>query len=159
MNEWWETFFDQDYLRIWGQVFTVEVNKKQAEELWTLLDLKVGCRLLDAPCGWGRLSGQLALLGAMVLGVDHSETLLTAAEAQRGELPKERLRYLRHDLRKTLPETGFDVACNIFTSFGYGTEDEDVATFQTLRCALRPVGRVLVETNHREMLCAFISRG
>ena len=44
MNEWWETFFDQDYLRIWGQVFTVEVNKKQAEELWTLLDLKVGCR-------------------------------------------------------------------------------------------------------------------
>jgi 2-polyprenyl-3-methyl-5-hydroxy-6-metoxy-1,4-benzoquinol methylase len=159
VNEWWETFFDQDYLRIWGQVFTVEVNKKQAEELWTLLDLKVGCRLLDAPCGWGRLSGQLALLGAMVLGVDHSETLLTAAEAQRGELPKERLRYLRHDLRKTLPETGFDVACNIFTSFGYGTEDEDVATFQTLRCALRPSGRVLVETNHRDMLCAFISRG
>ena len=159
MNDWWETFFDQDYLRIWGQVLTEEVNTKQAAELWSLLDLKPGCRVLDAPCGWGRLSRRLALLGAMVLGVDQSEILLTAAEAQRGELPTERLRYLRHDLRKTLSETGFDVACNIFTSFGYGTEEEDVATFRTLRGALRPGGRVVVETNHRDMLCAFISRG
>ncbi len=158
MNDWWETFFDQDYLRIWGQIFTDQFNTKQAADLWSLLHLNPGCRVLDAPCGWGRLSRQLALLGATVLGVDQSETLLTAAEAQRGELATERLRYLRHDLRKPLPETGFDVACNIFTSFGYGAENEDVAMFRTLRDALRPGGRVLVETNHRDMLCAFLSR-
>ena len=159
MSDWWETFFDQDYLRIWGQVFTDEVNTRQAAELWSLLGLNPGCRLLDAPCGWGRLSRRLALLGAMVLGVDQSETLLTEAEAQRGDLPMEQLRYLRHDLRKSIPEKGFDVACNIFTSFGYGTEEEDIATFRTLRDALRPGGRVIVETNHRDLMCAFISRG
>ena len=159
MSDWCETFFDQDYLSIWGQVFNDEVNTKQAAELWSLLDLKPGCRLLDAPCGWGRLSRPLAWLGAMVLGVDQSETLLTAAEAQRGELPTEQLRYLRHDLRKSMPESGFDVACNIFTSFGYGTEEEDIATFRTLREALRPGGRVVVETNHRDSMSAFISRG
>jgi SAM-dependent methyltransferase len=159
VNDWWETFFDQDYLKIWGQVFSDEVNTQQGTDLWALLDLNPGCRLLDAPCGWGRLSRHLALLGATVLGVDQSETLLNAAEAQRGELPTERLRYLRHDLRTTLPETGFDVACNIFTSFGYGTEEEDIATFRTLRDALRPGGRVLVETNHRDMFCASLSRG
>ena len=159
MSHWCETFFDQDYLRIWGQVFTDEVNTKQAAELWSLLDLKPGCRLLDAPCGWGRLSRPLALLGAIVLGVDQSETLLTAAEAQRGELPREQLRYLRHDLRQSMPETGFDAACNLFTSFGYGTEEEDVALFRTLREALRPGGRVVVETNHRDSLSAFIARG
>lgn len=144
MTEWWQTFFDQDYLRIWGQIFTEEANAKQALELWSMLDLSAGCRLLDEPCGWGRLSRQLALLGATVLGVDQSETLLTAAEGQRRELPPERLRYLRHDLRNPLPETGFDVACNIFTSFGYGTEEEDVAIFRTLRGAVRPGGRVVV---------------
>jgi len=159
MNEWWKTFFDQEYWRIWQQVFTEESNAKQAADLWSMLDLKPGCRLLDAPCGWGRLSRQLALLGATVLGVDQSETLLSVAESQRGDLPPERLRYLEHDLRKSLPETGFDVACNIFTSFGYGTEEEDVATFRTLRDALRPGGRVLVETNHRDLICAFTSRG
>src|SRR5215472_13788412 len=159
VNDWWKTFFDQDYLRIWEQVFTEEANAKQAAELWSMLDLNPGCRLLDAPCGWGRLSHQLALRGARVVGVDQSETLLNAAEARRGGLPPERLCYLRHDLRKSLPDTGFDVACNIFTSFGYGTEEEDVAVFRSLRCALRPGGHVLVETNHRDMLCAFVSRG
>lgn len=159
MNEWWKTFFDHDYLRIWGQMFTEEDNAKQAAQLWSMLDLKPGCRVLDAPCGWGRLSRPLALLGATVLGVDQSETLLAAAESQRGELPPERLRYLRHDLRKPLPETGFDVAGNIFTSFGYGTEEEDVAVFRTLRGAVRPGGRVVVETNHRDLMCAFIAHG
>jgi SAM-dependent methyltransferase len=157
VNEWWKTFFDQDYLRIWGPMFSEEANRKQAAELWSMLDLNPGCRLLDAPCGWGRLSRPLALLGAAVLGVDQSETMLALAECQRGELPPERLCYLRHDLRTPLPETGFDVACNIFTSFGYGTEEEDVAIFRTLRGAVRPGGRVVVETNHRDLVCAFIA--
>ena len=159
MTEWWNTFFDQDYLRIWGQMSTEEANANQAAELWSMLDLSAGCRLLDAPCGWGRLSRPLALLGATVLGVDQSDTLLTAAEGGRRDLPPERLRYLRHDLRKPLPEAGFDVACNVFTSFGYGTEEEDIAIFRTLRDAVRPGGRVVVETNHRDLMCAFIARG
>jgi hypothetical protein len=56
------TFFDDGYLRIWGQLFTEENNAKQAEELWSMLDLKSGCQILDAPCGWGRLSRPLALV-------------------------------------------------------------------------------------------------
>lgn len=159
MNEWWRTFFDQDYLRIWGQMFTEEANAQQAAQLWSMLDLEPGCRILDAPCGWGRLSRPLALLGATVVGVDQSEALLATAESRRGELPAGRLRYLQHDLRKPLPERGFDVVCNIFTSFGYGTEEEDVAIFQTYRGALRRGGRVVVETNHRDLTCAFIARG
>ena len=39
MGEWWETFFDQDYLRIAGQMFTEEDNNRQAAELWSMLDL------------------------------------------------------------------------------------------------------------------------
>jgi SAM-dependent methyltransferase len=140
-------------------MFGDDANEKQARELWSMLDLSPGCRLLDAPCGWGRLSRPLASLGGIVLGVDQSETLLAVAEDQRGELPPERLRYLRHDLRRPLTQTGFDVACNIFTSFGYGTEEEDLAIFQTLRQAVRPGGRVVVETNHRDLMCAFIARG
>jgi len=159
VNEWWKTFFDQDYLRIWGELFSEEANKQQAAELWSMLDLKPGYRLLDAPCGWGRLSRPLALLGAEVLGVDQSETLLAAAERQRPELPPERLRFLRHDLRTPLSETGFDVACNIFSSFGYGTEEDDAAIFRALRGAVRPGGTVVVETNHRDMVCAFIAHG
>jgi SAM-dependent methyltransferase len=159
MNEWWKTFFGHDYLKIWAQIFTEEANAKQAAALWSMLDLQPGCRILDAPCGWGRLSRPLALLGANVVGVDQSETLIAAAEVQRGDLPLERLRYLHHDLRLTLPETDFDVACNIFSSFGYGTEEEDLAIFRALRDAVRPGGRVVVETNHRDLVCVSFARG
>ena len=79
MSEWWKTFFDDEYLRIWGQMFTEDANAKQAAALWSMLDLEPGSRLLDAPCGWG-LSRPLALLGATVLGVDQSETLVATAE-------------------------------------------------------------------------------
>ena len=159
VNEWWKTFFDDDYLRIWGQLFSEENNTKQAAELWSMLDLSLGCRILDAPCGWGRLSRPLSVLGASVTGVDQSETLLAFATRNRGELPPERLHYLKHDLRTPLPETGFDLACNIFTSFGYGTTEEDVAIFRTLRGAVRPGGRVVVETKHRDLVCAYTARG
>ena len=159
MSEWWKTFFDDDYLKIWGQLFSEENNAKQAAEIWSMLDLRPGCRILDAPCGWVRLSRPLAQLGATVLGVDQSDTLLAFAERNRADLPSERLRYLNHDLRTPLAEAGFDVACNIFTSFGYGTEEDDVALFSTLRAAVRPGGRVLIETNHRDMLCALIAHG
>jgi SAM-dependent methyltransferase len=158
-SEWWKTFFDEQYLQIWQQTFTEEFNAKQAADLWSMLDLAPGCRILDAPCGWGRLSRPLAASGAVVVGADQSKTLIDAAERQRGDMPPERLRYLQHDLRTPLPLTGFDLACNIFTSFGYGTEDEDIAIFRNLRDALRPAGRIVVETNHRDMLCAFIARG
>jgi predicted RNA methylase len=159
MNAWWSTFFDDDYIRIWRLVFTDETSAQQALDLWSMLDLSPGCRILDAPCGWGRLSLPLARLGATVLGVDQSESQLAFAAHHLEELPTGRLRYLQHDLRKPLAETGFDVACNIFTSFGYGTEEEDVALFSTLRAAVRIGGRVVVETNHRDVMCAFIARG
>jgi 2-polyprenyl-3-methyl-5-hydroxy-6-metoxy-1,4-benzoquinol methylase len=159
MNPWWTTFFDHDYLRVWGQLFPEEVNAKQAADLWSLLDLHPGCKILDAPCGWGRLSRALALMGANVVGVDQSDDLLSFAESTRGELAPNQLRYLKHDLRTPLSEFGFDVACNIFTSFGYGTEEDDIAIFRTLRSAVRPGGRVLVETNHRDMLCAYLAHG
>ena len=158
MSEWWKTFFDDEYFRIFSQMFSLETDTKQAAELWSMLDLTPGCRLLDAPCGWGRLSRPLALLGASVLGVDQSENMLRFAERSRGDLSPEHLRYRKHELRSPLPDSGFDIACNIFTSFGYGTEDDDVAIFRTLREAVRPGGRVLVETNHRDLMCAFIAR-
>ena len=56
MRDWWKTFFDDGYLRIWGQMFSEEADAKQAAELWSMLDLGPGCQLLDAPCGWSLTS-------------------------------------------------------------------------------------------------------
>ena len=154
---WWESFFDADYLRIWGRFTPPEQTRRDAEGLWTLLALNPGSRVLDAPCGYGRLSRLLAIRGAAVLGVDQSETLLEQAERDRGDLSGDRLRYLRHDLRQPLPESGFDVALNVFTSLGYGTEEDDLAILRTLHGAVRPGGLVFVDTAHRDATVAFLA--
>lgn len=157
MAEWWQSFFDADYLALWA--LPAERTAGEVDGLWRLLELAEGSRLLDAPCGYGRLARPLAERGALVVGVDQSAELLAAAEGARGELAPARLRYLRQDLRQPLAESGFDAALNVFSSIGYGGEDDDLAILSTLRAAVRPGGRVLVETMHRDAVVAFISRG
>jgi SAM-dependent methyltransferase len=159
MGDWWESFFDGDYVRLWGQGKVSESTELQVEGLWSLLGLREDSRVLDAPCGYGRIAKPLAERGAIVLGVDQSTSLLDHAEGARGDLPSSRLRYLRHDLRQPLPESDFDSALNLFTSLGYGTEEDDLAVLRTLRAAVRRGGRVFVETNHRDLMAAFLGRG
>lgn len=104
MGNWWTTFFDSDYIHLWGEVYTPTETAEHVLAIWELLALQQGSRVLDAPCGYGRLSLPIASRGAVVVGVDQSETLLAHAEKNRSNLPAERLRYFRHDLRQPLPE-------------------------------------------------------
>ncbi len=159
MEEWWRGFFDESYLRLWGASKMAAGTADQVEGMWQVLGLASGARLLDAPCGYGRTAAPLAARGAVVLGVDQSADLIAEAERGRGELGEDRLRYLRADLREPLAETGFDAAINIFTSLGYGTEEDDVAILTTLRLAVRPGGRVFVETMHRDAAVAGLVTG
>jgi len=156
---WVEGFFDQDYLDVWQAFVPPERTEREADGLWDLLELAPGRRVLDAPCGWGRLALALAQRGAVVLGVDQSRPLLDAAERARGDVPAERLRYVQADLRTPLGETGFDVALNVFSSLGYGTETDDVAILKTLAAAVRPGGLVFVETIHRDLAAARVRTG
>lgn len=157
--DWWTTFFDADYLRLWGSFLTPERTAHEVEGVWTLLGLSPGARVLDAPCGYGRIARGLVERGASVLGVDASDIQLARAEAERGELPPERLRYRLHDLRRPLDEGGFDAALNVYSSIGYGEEEDDVAVLGALCRALRPGGLLLLETNHRDLIAAMLSRG
>ena len=153
---WWEDFFDADYVRIWGPRFTP--GEDEAGALWRILAFSPRSRVLDAPCGYGRVSIPLARLGASVLGVDQSAPLLAEAERRRGDLGSDRLRFLRHDLRRPLAETGFDAALNLFTSLGYGSEEDDLAILRTLGAAVRPGGAVAVDTMHRDLVAAYRAR-
>ncbi len=155
---WWKSFFDADYLKLWSQSMPETRTEEEADFLWRALTLRPGSRILDAPCGYGRIARLLAGRGAVVLGVDQSQDLLDEAERTRGDLGPDRLRYLRQDLRLPLVEAGFDAAVNVFSSLGYGDEEDDVAVLRTLAGAVRHGGTVLVETFHRDAMAALLSR-
>lgn len=159
MSSWWQSFFDEQYLALWADVNPPEQSEREADALVELLALEPGDRVLDAPCGYGRVAIPLARRGLRVVGVDYSEALIARAEADRGDLSADALTFLRADLRQPLPVGGFAAALNLFSSLGYGTEDDDLAILRTLHGALAPGGVLFLDTMHRDVVAARLARG
>ena len=154
---WWEQFFDEDSPS--GGWATVSTDgDEEAAALWRILGLSASSRVLDARLRLRAGEPSLARLGARVLGVDQSAPLLAEAERRRGSVAPEQLRYVRHDLREPLAESGFDVALSLFSSLGYGDESDDAAILGTLARAVKPGGKVAVDTMHRDVLAARLAR-
>src|SRR5437016_7334797 len=83
---------------------------------------EAGRRILDAPCGFGRHSIELARRGFQVTGVDFSETELDRARkaATEAGVP---LRLVCQDIRDMEFPGEFDLAVNLFSSIGYFSDD------------------------------------
>jgi SAM-dependent methyltransferase len=124
MADWWKSYFDDQYLREYEPLFTLERDRQEVARLIEILGLPSGSRVLDVPCGQGRHAHLLAEAGFDVDGLDYSTDLLEIAR-KRGT--GRTLRYTRGDMRK-LPArwTGrFDAVLNLFTSFGFFIEPAD----------------------------------
>jgi ubiquinone/menaquinone biosynthesis C-methylase UbiE len=122
--EWWQSYFDNQYLLEYEPLFTLERDRREVARLIDVLGLPSGARVLDVPCGQGRHAHLLAEAGFDVDGLDYSTELLARAR-RRGT--GSRLRYTRGDMRK-LPvrwRGRFDAVLNLFTSFGFFAEPAD----------------------------------
>jgi hypothetical protein len=78
--DWYEHFFSGLAVEFWRAVVPETATAEEAAFLWKHLSLYPGKRVLDVPCGHGRLSIPLAAKGCAVTGVDISEEFLRAAE-------------------------------------------------------------------------------
>ncbi len=108
-----------------------------------------GCRILDVPCGIGRVALPLARLGFEVTGVDLSPHLVAVAtkKAVGFNLAPSRATFLVGDMHELVsrfaPDT-FDVVLNAFTSIGYGSEEEDLRFFREARKVTKRGGSLLI---------------
>jgi len=147
----WDRLFDELYLRTYAQLAAPETGPRMAEGAVRLAGLEPGADLLDCPCGYGRHSVEFARLGMRVVGADRSEVLL--AEAKRlagdGEWPK----WAQADYRE-LPfaDASFDCVTNLFSSLGYWGDEGDRQAIREFRRVLRPGGKLVIETMHRDRL-------
>jgi SAM-dependent methyltransferase len=148
--ETWDDFFSDFYLR----AFAVDEGEDEeaprlAEGAARLAACPAGGDLLDVPCGYGRHAIPLARAGYRVVGVDRSRTLLTEARRRAGDGPPE---LVEADYRE-LPfaDESFDAALNLFTSLGYLGDEEDAKVLDQIRRVLRPDGRLVIETMHRDL--------
>jgi len=128
-SQWWKRYFidfAEEYLRRYKRVLD-ERAEKEAFFLHGLLQYFAYKnndsykKILDAPCGYGRISKVLAKLGYSVTGIDISEKFIDIARTE-----CKKCKFVTGDIRN-LPfeDESFDVVLNIFTSFGYFESDEE----------------------------------
>lgn len=143
--------FGDDYLHFYVPLLTTERNQADAAEIIAALGLMPGQRVLDAPCGHGRVSNLLAQSGMDVVGVDRSELFVDVARRDAtslGVTVDYRLGDLT-DLDSVVSEQ-FDAVINWFTSFGYHDDDRLRSLLASYHRALRPGGKLLIETLHHD---------
>lgn len=158
-SEWWTTHFDAHYLLEYEPIFQPEQDRREVARMLELLELPVGARVLDVPCGQGRHAHLLAEAGFDVTGLDYSKDLLAVAK-KRGT--GKGLQYVRGDMRAMPDEwTGrFDAVLNLFTSFGFFLDPaEDARVLREFARVLRPGGTLLWHGGSRDgVMAAFLDR-
>jgi SAM-dependent methyltransferase len=147
MPDWYETFDDSLWLP------RDETAPRQAQFIQRALNLRHGDRVLDCPCGAGRIAIELAKAGMRVTGVDFKPRF---TEEARDKFRRASLagHFSIGDMRELSFDRQFEAAFNWSGSFGYFSDDENLQVLRGLAEAVLPYGRVLVDQPNREFILA-----
>jgi len=153
MPVWFEEFFEGLYGRVLADQFRREDSLRQARLVKRLLRARKGTRVLDVPCGQGRLTVPLARMGLEMTGLDLTGKYLRRARraARREGLE---VRFLRGDMREIDFEEEFSAVFNWFGSFGYFSDADNLRFCRRVLRALKPGGRFLVEGTNKPFILA-----
>lgn len=156
--DWWMSYFP---IAANAQIEAALTRENTVEAAWIAecLSLKSGDRVLDVPCGEGRLARELALRGCHVVGVDFEPKVIDAGR-QRAQKLNLKIAFEQCDMRELPWCDTFDGAFCYFGSFGYFDDAENERFVRAVHRALKPGGRFLVESHCMEtLLPVFTQRG
>lgn len=143
-SNWYQSFFSGLTVEFWRAIANDESTRAEAEFLQKHLGLAPGSRVLDVPCGAGRLSLSLAQRGALVTGVDISAEFLAAARQADSERALE-ISWRQSDMRDLPWTAGFDAAFCFGNSFGYLDDAGNQGFLESVAGALVPGGRLAID--------------
>ncbi len=148
---WYETFFDGLYGHVLAGHFDSARTLEEAKIIKKVLKLRKGQRVLDCPCGMGRITFALAKLGLDVTGVDLTASYIRRAR-KHAKTEGLDISFVRSDMRELSFEGEFDAVVNWFTSFGYFNEAGNIATAKAAFKALKPGAKFLIEMLNKSWL-------
>lgn len=137
---WFETFLAPE---------TAAPIDRELDFIRTHLPLNEFPRLLDVPCGIGRHAIPLARLGYAVLGIDRSEPALDVARRQ--QVSGATFRTLDMTDLASMQETFDGVLC-LWSSFGYGSLEQNQRLLGDMCGRLRRGGRLLLDVYNADAL-------
>jgi len=137
-------------------LFPAQRLEAAADEIRQLLTLASphGRDALDLCCGPGRHSIALAQSGFRVTGVDRTASLLEAARSRAREAGVE-VEWVHGDMRDHLRPEAYDLAINLFSSFGYFADpDDETLVLRNVLRSLRAGGMLVLDLKPKESLAA-----
>lgn len=124
---------------------------KLANQLIRLTKPK-GKNVLDLCCGPGRFSIALAKRRYKVTGVDKTMFLLNKAKAM-ARVARQKIDWVHSDMRDFVRPDSFDLAINMFTSFGFfDKKDDDLRVLKNIFTSLRCGGVCCIDVMGKEYL-------
>ena len=137
---------------LFSQFRSRAITVREAEQILALVRPPQRAAVLDLYCGPGRNALEFARRGFQVTGVDRTTRYIEAARASaiREGLTVE---FVQEDMRRFHRPAAFDLALNLFSSFGYFADaGEDLQVLRNLHASLKPGGTLLLEMAGKEPL-------
>ena len=148
---WYETFYDEHYLKEYARGLTPERTRREVDFINSTLNLPQaapdatgGARILDLCCGHGRHTVELAATGYSMVGQDLSATFLDLAKDAAAARDLQ-IQFVHADMREIPFEGEFDAVINMFTAFGYFDDTENQKVLNAVARALKPGGKFLID--------------
>ncbi|MBC7743770.1 MAG: class I SAM-dependent methyltransferase [Flavobacterium sp.] len=141
-KKWFHNWFNSPYYHILYNNRNDEEAELFIDNLCSFLKPASSSRLLDIACGRGRHSFYLNKKGYDVTGIDLSLANIKYAK----QFENGNLQFYVHDMRYLFYINYFDIAFNLFTSFGYfETEKDHINSLKTFRKSLKKDGLLVLD--------------
>jgi SAM-dependent methyltransferase len=141
---WWQNFFHGIALDLWRAAVTPEQTQAEADFLVQQLEVSSGDKLLDVPCGNGRLCLELAARGYKLTGVDFASEFIAEAKAKSAAAGLA-VDWQERDMRDLPWSDEFDGAFCFGNSFGYLEEQENEDFIKAVTLSLKPGARFILD--------------
>jgi SAM-dependent methyltransferase len=157
-GDWFE---NEDFWQVMGPAMfgpeRLAGTGEEVDQLLQLVGLESGA-VLDVPCGPGRHAVELARRGFEVKGVDRTQSYLDQAkEAASAAGVDANVEWALMDMRELADSSRFDLVINLFSSFGYFSDEDNLALAKKMRTALKGKGVAVFEMLGKEILAAGFS--
>lgn len=120
-NSWFEEWFDSHYYHLLYKNRDYVEAEHFINNLIHYLKPSLTCKMLDIACGKGRHAIYINKLGYKTDAFDLSENSIIDAK----QYENNTLNFFINDIRKPLKLDYYDCAFNLFTSFGYFSDEND----------------------------------
>ncbi len=142
--KWYENFFHGVALDLWRAAVTEQQTQVEADFIQQQLQVLPGAKVLDVPCGGGRLSLELARRGLELTGLDLAAEFIEEAQ-ERSSQAGLNIEWRQRDMCDLPWEAEFDGAFCFGNSFGYLPDHANEQFVKQVARALKPGARFILD--------------